>query len=159
MSTEGMVEDPARAADTRRAAMLAAEAEATSMGNLVLCVFAGTFVFIAAVVMNGSRQAAITISPTSFAVRAAGYSAAIPRADIDSVRLASRLTGLGAKRNGFQWGNAYAGRFEMRPYGTARLFVNATTPPFVVVYAKSGVVIVNERDSAATRRLFAALRP
>ncbi len=157
MSIDGMVGENSQAAETRHAAMLNADAAATRQGNLVLGIFAGTVVFIAAAVFVSSRPAAISLSSTKLRVSAAGFSANVQRADIDSVALVTQLSGLGSKQNGFQWGSSYAGRFAMRPFGSARLFVNATKPPYVVVYAKSGVVFVNDRDSAATRRLFVEL--
>jgi hypothetical protein len=137
----------------------AAEAEAAAglQGKLVGFIFVGTFLFIAAVIMLGSRPAQITVTPTTVGVRAAGYSAEIARDRIDSIRLTPRITGLGSRLNGFQAGNAYAGLFAMKPFGKARLFVNASRPPFVMIFSRDGVVMVNGDSPAATQRLFVEL--
>ena len=132
------------------------DAAAERQGGVVVGVFIATFLFIAAVVTLNSRPARITLTPASLAVRAAGYSAEIPRSSIDSVRLTSRITGLGSKLNGFQWGNMYAGLFAMRPYGKIRLFVNASQPPYVMIFSRDGVIMVNGDSPTATQRLFSA---
>jgi len=133
------------------------EAAAGRQGKLIGGIFLATFLFIAVVVTLGSRPAQITLTSAALSVRAAGYSADIARSRIDSVRLTAQLVGLGSKLNGFQFGSAYAGLFAMRQFGKARLFVNASRPPYVMIFSRDGVVIVNGDSSAATQRLFADL--
>jgi len=145
------------AADTERARNLEDEAAAGRQGKLIGGIFLATFLFIAVVVTLGSRPAQITLTSAALSVRAAGYSADIARSRIDSVRLTAQLVGLGSKLNGFQFGSAYAGLFAMRQFGKVRLFVNASRPPYVMIFSRDGVVIVNGDSSAATQRLFADL--
>ena len=133
------------------------EAAAGRQGNLIGSIFIGTFLFIAGVVTLGSRPAQITLTSASLAVRAAGYGAEIARSRIDSVRLTMQLNGLGSKLNGFQFGHAYAGLFAMRPFGKARLFVNVSRPPYVMIFSRDGVIMVNGDSPTATQRLFADL--
>ncbi|MBC7673471.1 MAG: hypothetical protein H7247_13715 [Polaromonas sp.] len=144
-------------AEEKRARTRDAEAAASIQGKLIGGICVGTFLFIATVVTLGSRPAQITLTSAALAVRAAGYSAEIVRGNIDSVRLTTQLNGLGSKLNGFQFGNAYAGLFTMRPFGKVRLFVNASRPPYVTIFSREGVVVVNADSPAATQRLFTAL--
>lgn len=143
--------------EVKRAKAREEDAAAERQGFLIGGIFIATFAFIAAVVMLGSRPAQITLTPTAFAVRAAGYNSEVSRNAIDSVRLVTQITGLGAKLNGFQAGSAYAGLFEMRPYGKARLYVNSSRPPYVMLFTREGVIMVNDATPNATRQLFAAL--
>ena len=145
------------AADEKRARNREEEVAAGRQGKLIGGAFIGTFLFIAGVVTLGSRPAQITLTTASFAVRAAGYVAEIARSSIDSVRLTMQLNGLGSKLNGFQFGNAYAGLFKMQPFGRVRLFVNASRPPYVMVFTRDGVVMVNGESPTATQRLFSDL--
>lgn len=144
-------------ADEKRARNREEEAAAGRQGKLIGGIFIGTFLFIAGVVTLGSRPAQITLTAQSVAVRAGGYDANIARSSIDSVRLTMQLNGLGSKLNGFQFGNAHAGLFAMRPFGKVRLFVNASRPPYVMIFTRDGVVMVNGESPTATQRLFSDL--
>lgn len=143
--------------DEQRARNRESEAAAGLQGKLIGGICIGTFLFIATVIVLGSRPAQITLTPASLAVRAAGYGADIALTSIDSVHLTMQLNGLGLKLNGFQFGNAYAGLFAMRPFGKARLFVNASRPPYVMIFSRDGVVMVNGDSPSATQRLVADL--
>lgn len=153
MAPDDAVECATDAADRKRARSLEEEAAAGRQGKLIGGIFVATFLFIAVVVTSGSRPAEVTLTSAALSVRAAGYSADIALSRIDSVRLTTQLTGLGSKLNGFQFGSAYAGLFAMRPFGKARLFVNASRPPYVMLFSRDGVVIVNGDSPAATQRL------
>ncbi|WP_298271421.1 PH domain-containing protein [Gemmatimonas sp.] len=133
------------------------DAATEGRGQLALGIIFASFLLIAAMLILGSRPAKITVTPSSFSVRAAGYTSEIARSRIDSVRLTSKISGLGSKMGGFQGGSAYAGTFAMRPYGTVRLFVNVSRPPYVTIFSRDGVVMVNGATPAATHRLFADL--
>lgn len=131
-------------------------------GYGVLAIFGGTFAFIAIVVALGSRAPHIELSAQQLAVSSSGYGKTIPVAEIQKVELVTQLTGIGDKRNAFQFGSQYRGSFDMKPYGAATLFIDATKPPYVIVHAKSGVMLFNAGDAARTRRLYdslTALRP
>ena len=158
MSPEGAGQSGSDAGATARAARQAEDDAAAQQGYLVGGVFIATFVFIAIVVMTASRPAEVTLTASSFAVRGGGYSAEVPRAAIDSVQLVPGLDGLGAKRNGFQWGSVYAGLFEMRPFGKARLFVDASRPPYVRLFTRDGVILVNGKSVTETQQLYSALQ-
>ena len=94
----------------------------------------------------------------SLAISSSGYSRRIAYATIDSVTLRHGLDGIGGRRNALQAGNRYAGRFAMRPYGEATVFVDALKNPMVVIHATGGVTIVSAADSIGAERLAARLR-
>ena len=142
---------------TAASARAAEDADASRQGYFVLAIFAGTFLFIAGVVLVSSRPPSITLTATTLAIRSSGYASTVPVAEIVEVQMVRQLSGLGRKQNGFQFGSAYAGRFEMKPYGSATLFVNVSRPPYVRVRTTSRVVFVNAGDSVATRALYDSL--
>lgn len=121
-------------------------------------ILAGMLGTLAVVVVAG-RGGTPTIeeAPDALTISSAGYSTRIPFASIDSVTLRHGLDGLQGRRNALQSGNRYAGRFAMRPYGEAALFVDALKEPLVVIHAADGVTIVSASDSMAAVRLAARL--
>jgi hypothetical protein len=157
MLRESTVPEQDLAGATRRAARVAADAESASQGTRLFIGLGALVLVIGVAIMLSLRPATITRSDTTLAIRAAGFSATIPLAAIDSVRLTPTLSGLGSKQNGFQLGSVYAGRFAMRPYGSVRLFVNTSRPPYITVFARTGVVILNGESGAETEQLFGAL--
>jgi hypothetical protein len=135
------------------------DAGATAPRWLPGFVLLGMVSVMAFVVLSGfGFRPDITQSATALTVAAKGYERTIPFTEIDSVTLRRTLDGVGRRRNALQSGNTYAGKFEMRPFGTAMLFVDAANPPFVVVHARDGVLIVSARDSAAAMLLASELR-
>jgi Bacterial PH domain len=126
-------------------------------GYGILVVFAAAFCLIALSVVSQSGAPDITLADSHLSIRSGAYAIDVPVADITAVQLVSRLSGIGAKRNAFQFGNVYHGRFAMEPFGDAMLFVDAMTPPYVLVKSTRGVVLFSARDSAKTMGLFAAL--
>ncbi len=157
MSRGSAISEQELAGATRRAAMVAADAESARQGTRLLAALGALALLIVVVILFSLRPATITRSETELSIRGAGFSATIPLAAIDSVRLARTLSGLGAKQNGFQFGNAYAGRFAMQPHGSVRLFVNTSRPPYIMVFATTGVVIMNGENVAETERVFEEL--
>jgi hypothetical protein len=86
------------------------------------------------------------------------YRNTIPFASMRSVTLEDRLPRIGSKTNGSAIGNRLRGNFRVDTWGTSRLYVNLDTPPFVVVETPDNHVVVNFRDEARTRQLYAELR-
>ncbi len=143
---------------TRRAfGLQRAEPVGPSLGGLKWFVGISTILVVGLLATLGSRPPEIGVDATKLTLHAAGYGATVLRADIDSVRLVRRVTGIGARERGFQFANVFVGRFHLRPLGTVQLFVNRTRPPHVVVFARTGIVIVTAADSVATRRLYETL--
>lgn len=142
---------------TRREAMIAADAQVAHQRVVVRALVAASIAFVIGVVVLGSRAAVISRTPTDLFVRAASFSATVQLSDIDSVRLVSSLSRVRRKLNGFQFGSAYAGRFELWPHDSMHLFLNTSRPPYITVFAKTGVVILNGESIVATERLFGEL--
>ena len=126
-------------------------------GFAVLALFGGTFVCLAAMVMLQSRAPDISLDRETLGIRSGPYGVHIRLAEIDEIQLVHRLTGLGSRKNAFQFGSAYAGRFAMKPYGDALLFINTNTPPFILIRTHGDVTLFNTRDSTSTHAMFDSL--
>ena len=126
-------------------------------GYGILIALAAAFCLIARSVASQSDAPDITLADRQLTIRSGAYGVVVPVTGITAVQLVHRLSGIGPKRNAFQFGTVYHGRFAMAPYGDALLFVDAMTPPYVMVQSAAGVVLFGLRDSARTMGLFAAL--
>ena len=60
-------------------------------------------------------------------------------------------SGLGKKRNGFQFGSGYAGRFDMKPSGSVRIFGDVSRTLYIRVQSQSGIVFLKPADTGRTR--------
>lgn len=116
-----------------------------------------TIALIWFIVSNEGKPATIALGDARLSINAHGYGADIAVADIQDVQLVRQLTGIGNRRNAYQWGSVYHGSFDVTPYGTALLFVDAKTPPFVLLRTARSVVLINTPDSLRTLALFDSL--
>ncbi len=116
-----------------------------------------TFGFLWFVVSNEGKPATIVLTDARVSITAHGYGTDIAFPELEEVQLVRRLAGVGRKRNAFQSGSVYHGTFDMKPYGTALLFVDAMTPPFVLLRTARGVVLINTPDSLRTLALVDSL--
>ncbi len=58
------------------------------------------------------------------------------------------------KTNGFSFGAALKGHFELQDIGQARLYVNVDDPPFIYIDTADGLIIVNQEDRQSTEELY-----
>ena len=126
-------------------------------GYVGLTLFLGFFLFMGTTVYLQSGPPDVTLSATRLGVRSGAYGVQVPLREIEDVRLLQRMSGIGRKQNAFQFGNTYAGRFEMKPHGSTLLFIDATQPPFLQLRWRGTVLIFNARNAATTRSVFDAL--
>ncbi len=122
-----------------------------------LGILAFGLLFITMMIQSESRKVTATLTPNALSIRAGSHSTSVPRAGIINVKLIRKLSGIGGRRNAFQFGNAYHGAFSMREYGSALLYLDATKPPFIVVTSTTGTVLFGLDDSVSTKAMFEAL--
>lgn len=120
--------------------------------GLIAIVFAGWIVY------SGLQPPTVTVGATQFTVSNGLYRNTVPYDTIRTVKLESELPRIGMKTNGFAVRNTLRGNFRVDTWGTARLYVNADVPPFVVVEAGDSHIAVNFADPAQTRTLYADIR-
>jgi hypothetical protein len=99
----------------------------------------------------------VKVSRELFSVRCAPYGAEIPITEITGVSMETALPRIRVRTNGFAMRGSLRGHFRLDELGGGQLFVELGTPPYVVVRTRRDFVIVNFKDPASTRGLYANL--
>jgi len=107
---------------------------------------------------GGFQPPAVTIGDTQFTVSNGLNRNTVPYAAIRSIEIDSELPAIGMKTNGFAARNTLRGNFRVDKWGTARIYINADVPPFVVVDTGERHIVVNLADPARTRQLYVDLK-
>jgi hypothetical protein len=104
-----------------------------------------------------SQPPAVEVSSEAFSAGLGMYGIEIPRASITSVELVDGLPRIQSRTNGFAAGGLLRGNFRLEAWGAGKLFINRSSPPFVVVRTANTFVVVNFADPARTRELYERL--
>lgn len=120
--------------------------------GVIALFFAGCMFYV------GFQPPAVTVGETQFTVSNGMYRNTVPYASIRSIEIGSGLPAIGMKTNGFAARNTLRGSFRVNTWGTARLYINADVPPFVVVDTGEQHIVVNFADPGRTRALYADLK-
>lgn len=99
----------------------------------------------------------VEVAADGFSVRSALYGEHFAFRDVSSITLEERLPGIRLRTNGYAWPPTLRGHFRLDGLGDGQLYVEADTPPFVLLRSGDRYVFVNYSDPAATRRLHAEL--
>lgn len=87
------------------------------------------------------------------------YGSAINYSDIAAIDTISQMPGIEMKTNGFAVGRVYKGSFKLKNIGSASLFINLNTSPFVQLLLKnSHVIYFNLKDRQSTIDTFEKIR-
>ncbi len=106
-----------------------------------------------AVIVSGQRPVSVVVDHGQLSVRGAGFSARVPVDQIREVRLLDAMPPIQRKVGGYAFNDRLGGHFDVAGDGLCHVFVDRDTPPFVVVRAATGTIIVNRRFAGDTRRL------
>ncbi len=104
-----------------------------------------------------SQPPTVEVSPETFSAGLGMYGIEIPRANIASVELVEGLPRIQSRTNGFASGGLLRGNFRLEEWGAGKLFINRSSPPYVVVRTADTFVVVNFEDAARTRELYQQL--
>lgn len=99
----------------------------------------------------------VKVSQERFLVRSALYGEKIAMTEVAGVTLEEALPRIRSRTNGFALRGSLRGHFRLDEIGDGQLFVEMGTPPYVVVRTRRDFVIVNFKDPARTRDLYADL--
>jgi hypothetical protein len=99
----------------------------------------------------------VKVSQERFLVRSALYGEEIPMTEVAGVSIVEVLPAIRLRTNGFALRGSLRGHFRLDEIGDGQLFIEAGTPPYVVVRTRRDFVIVNFKDPARTRNLYADL--
>ncbi|RPI55673.1 MAG: hypothetical protein EHM55_07185 [Acidobacteria bacterium] len=105
-----------------------------------------------------SREPSVDLTSETLSVGAGFHGTEIPLSAIQTVTLVDTLPRIQRRTNGFAAGGLLRGNFRLDEWGFGRLFINRTSPPYVVVRTRDTFVVVNFEDAARTRALYEQLR-
>ena len=105
-----------------------------------------------------SQPPTVEVSSEVFSAGLGLYGIEIPRVNIASVELVEKLPRIQSRTNGFASGGLLRGNFRLEEWGAGKLFINRSSPPYVVVRTADTFVVVNFEDTARTRELYQQLR-
>jgi hypothetical protein len=113
--------------------------------------------FAGAIVYLGLQPPVVRLTDNAIEVSGAMYSNTVAYTAMSSATLEDTIPRVRLKTNGFAAGNTLRGSFNVDGWGNGRLYVNGDRPPFVVIRAANGFVVVNFKEPAQTRALYADL--
>jgi hypothetical protein len=127
-----------------------------------LAVLAAAVVVLGVLALVGSaylqtRPPDVTITSQQLSIRSLFYGDAFPLAEITGVSLERRLPRILARTNGFAASGLLRGWFRVEGMGKGKLFVDAGSPPFLVVRLKRSFVILNFSEPEKTQAVYTEL--
>lgn len=126
--------------------------------RLITAVIVGvTVALILGQIYIHSQPPNVEVSSERFAAGLGFYGIDIPRASITSVELVTELPRIQSRTNGFASGGLLRGNFRLDEWGAGKLFINRSSPPYIVVRTAETFVVVNFEDPARTRELYGRL--
>ena len=121
-------------------------------GAVLLIVMGGLFIFLYA----NSGEPEIKIESAKLSIGGL-YGVEIPRENITRTEILEQIPNISGKSNGFEIGYLRKGYFNTKDWGNALVFLSAKTGPYLVIYHKTGVVIMNSADPEKIRNYFELL--
>ncbi len=143
--------EAARAALASPARSAAGETTAGPGVKWLVAVFAPILLVTAGAMIYQARSMEVNVASPAITLRSGFYSASVPLNELREVIVADSLPRLKRRTNGFAFGNARRGHFEVDSLGPAILFVTLNSPPYIVLKSVNQTVIVNFRDPAKAR--------
>ena len=116
----------------------------------------GFSIIVVAVVLIVTIHSA---SPTKYIIKnktlqiSTAFGESVSLSDIEKVQLKNNMPDNLSKDNGLDLGSILKGEFESNG-NKLNVYVDALKPPFIYIYAKDGLTIVNARTKAETQALY-----
>lgn len=120
------------------------------VGALIVAVVGGMMVW-------QQRPPEIQVSAEAVVVKSGLYSERMAWGDVTALSLEPSLPRILVRTNGYALGSTLRGHFQVAGMGDGQLFIDAASPPFIVVRAGERWVVVNDADPAKTREAFGAM--
>ena len=137
--------------------MVETEAPARSWSRWSVSAIALVAILLLIFLRVQSRPPAVTVENGRLQIRSGFYSDDIPLSQISEVSLQDQIPRVLVRTNGYASGRTLRGHFKLDVIGTADLYIQQGTPPYVVVQTPGRVVIFNFAEPAQTRERYSAL--
>lgn len=112
-----------------------------------------TVLFVGAVMFFSTRPTQILLNETSLEIQGM-YGEEVQYGDIETLKLLEKLPAITMRTNGSAVGAKLKGHFNTKEYGSAKLFLDKSKPPYIFMETKSRIFIFNLSSAEETRQLF-----
>lgn len=102
----------------------------------------------------GSMTPTVSIKPDMLQVKGV-YGVKVPLKDIESIKLVDKIPVIKDKISGFSNGKVLKGDFKIEEYGEARIYLQSSQGPYILITTKnSSYIIINYKSAARTRNVY-----
>jgi hypothetical protein len=128
-------------------------------GLIVVLIVSGLFALsLPALFHFQSKPAVVSVGPDTFVVQNLFYGDTYSYRDVTSITLEPSLPRILQRTNGYALGGTLRGWFEGEGLGKGKLFLEAGSPPFILVRLREGFLIIGYADPQQTQRLYRDLQ-
>ncbi len=121
--------------------------------KIILGIIVATLVIVGGMLIYGSIEQSVDVDKGKIEIGGL-YGTTLDVSDIKGVFLIKELPKIQSKTTGFDFANILKGDFKLDGIGDGKLFVNTGSPLFINIKYKDSFVILNFKDSIATRKLY-----
>lgn len=124
---------------------------------LVLLVVATLVGGLVALMSVQARPAEVTVTADAVRIQSLFYGTTLVAGELRRIELVTQLPRIRMRTNGYTNAGTLRGWFHLDQLGKGRLFVEMSSPPFVLIHLDDGFVAVNFSDPSRTLQLFGDL--
>jgi hypothetical protein len=121
---------------------------------VLLLVIATILVFF---ISRDGKESTFLVSNGNLEIKSS-FGITVPLAEISGLELKNEMPAIGQKTNGMGLGSRYKGEFTFTDGTKARLYVDASKPPFITFMHGSTIFYINTDTPGKTQELFAQLK-
>ncbi len=127
----------------------------TNKGEAKIAVGFNSFILVLVfgMLLYGAREPKIEVENDRITIRGM-YGRTIDREDIVELSLQDNIPRILNKTNGFDLGYILRGNFRLENIGSAILFINERSSPYIVIKTEDRYYIINYKDSNKTMDLY-----
>jgi hypothetical protein len=126
--------------------------------NLRLIVGSLVVLFVVMLLFSGTQETKVKVENAGFTIKGI-YGLTIPYKDIIQIDTVSSFPRISMRTNGFAFGKSLSGNFRFVDKSSAKLFVKAGNPPYILIKSKDRVPIyLNFKEKQKTRDLYKELK-
>ena len=86
------------------------------------------------------------------------YKRSIVNSDIKEISLEDKMPKVLRKVNGFDFGDALRGSFDLEGIGISSIYVHENQPPFIIIKTEDRTYIINYKDPEKTKDLYEEIK-
>lgn len=122
-------------------------------GRVVLGIVVVFLVTVGGMLIYGSIEQNVDVGKDQIEIRGL-CGTTVGMRDVPDVLIIDKLPSIQSKRTGFDFGSVLKGNFKLEGLGNGKMYVNASTPPFIEIKYDNTFVILNSRDTATTHKIY-----